>query len=343
MTITREVTTPPQGSVRSGSARKDASGHPSLIDRMVANGTFLLLPLLILVVIMTIASDAFLATGNLFNIMRTAAVVSIIGVGQTFVITSRNIDLSVGSMLAVVMAVVGTFVVDGLPILAAVVLAMVLGALLGALNGLIVAWLRVPALLATLGTLITFRGAVQQYMEGSYFTRFPESLVLLGQGAWGIVPVPVVLALVVATVGWLLYRYTRLGRYAVAIGGNEKAAVLAGINVRLWKVIIYAFQGTLVGLAAIVMMGRLNAAHPSVGQLMELHVIAGVVLGGTLLYGGRGFIWGTLLGMLVIGVLENGLLLAGLGFFWQQIFLGVMIIAAVALQLSRHSGRGSTE
>lgn len=314
----------------------------AVLDRLVDTGTFLIVPLVIIVVALTLYTDTFMSTGNLFRIARTAAVVSIIGIGQTFVITSGNIDLSVGSMLALIMALTGTFIVGGGSIPVAILLAMALGVIFGVINGLIVARLRVPALLATLGTLITFRGAVMQYMDGDYHVRFPELLVLLGQGAYGPVPIPVIIAAGVAVIGWLLYRYTRFGRYAVAIGGNERAAILAGINVRRWKVIIFGFQGLLVGLASIVMMGRLNAAHPSTGQLMELHVIAGVVLGGTLLFGGKGFIFGTLLGMLLIGVLENGLLLAGLGFFWQQIFLGLLLIFAVALQLARHS-KNSTD
>lgn len=325
-------------SVEPGTSTTERRFSPSgALDRMVNSGTFLIVPLVIIVVALTLYTDTFMSTGNLFRIARTASVVAIIGVGQTFVITSGNIDLSVGSMLALVMSLTGTFVVGGGSIPIAILIALALGATFGIINGLIISWLRVPALLATLGTLITFRGAVMQYMDGDYHVRFPDALVLMGQGAYGPVPVPVIIAGGVAIIGALLYRYTRFGRYAVAIGGNERAAVLAGINVRRWKIAIFAFQGVLVGLASIVMMGRLNAAHPSTGQLMELHVIAGVVLGGTLLFGGRGFILGTLLGMLLIGVLENGLLLAGLGFFWQQIFLGLLLIFAVALQLARQN------
>lgn len=318
---------------------KAQTGFSRALDRLVSSGTFLIVPIAGLVVIMSIASPVFLDSGNLFNILRTASIFAIIGVGQTFVMTAGQIDLSVGSMLAIVMVGTGVLVVDDWPIPVAILFAVVFGAFLGTLNGLVVAWLRVPALLATLGTLITFRGIVQEYSAGSYVTRFPESLVYLGQGMVGPIPVPVIIATFIALVGWLLFRFTRLGRYAVAIGGNERAAIIAGINVRLWKVIIYAFQGSLVGVASVVMMARLNAAHPSTGQLVELHVIAGVVIGGTLLFGGRGLVWGTVLGMVLIGILENGLLLAGLGFFWQQIFLGLLIIGAVAFQLSRKTNK----
>jgi len=296
---------------------------------------FLVLPLLLIIIGMTLATDKFLTTNNLFNIMRTASVFIVIGIGQTFVITSANIDLSVGSMLALVAGLTGTYLVTGGSVVVAILLALSLGVLFGMVNGLIVTRLGVPALLATLGTLVAYRGMIQEYMRGDYHVKFPQPIVYLGQGMIGPVPVPVIIALLVAVLGAVLLRYTRFGRYCIAIGGNEDAARLAGINVNRWKTIVYAFQGLLVGLGSIMMMGRLNAAHPSIGQGMELHVIAGVVLGGTSLFGGRGSILGTVLGMLLIGVLENGLLLAGLGFFWQQIFLGMLIILSVAVQTAR--------
>jgi ribose/xylose/arabinose/galactoside ABC-type transport system permease subunit len=210
---------------------------------------------------------------------------------------------------------------------------------MGALNGVIVTKLKIPALLATLGVLVTYRGAVQEYMYGSYHVRFPESLRFLGQGSWLGVPMPVWIALAVAILGFLILRHTRFGRHVIAVGSNEQAAARAGINVDRVKIGVFALQGFLVGVAAILFMGRLNSAHPSFGIGMELHIIAGVVLGGTLLFGGYGTIIGTVLGMILIGVLENGLLLAGAGFFWQQIFLGLLIIASVGTQLYFHRRR----
>jgi ribose transport system permease protein len=296
---------------------------------------FLVLPLLLIMLGLALATDKFFTANNLFNIMRTASVFMVIGVGQTFVITSANIDLSVGSMLALIAALAGTYLATGGSVIVAILMALALGIVFGALNGLIVTRLGVPALLATLGTLVAYRGIVQEYMQGDYHVSFPDPIVFIGQGMIGPVPVPVIIALSVAVIGSLLLRFTRFGRYCIAIGGNEDATRLAGINVNRWKTIVFAFQGLLVGLASIMLMGRLNAAHPSIGQGLELHVIAGVVLGGTSLFGGKGSIMGTVLGMLLIGVLENGLLLAGLGFFWQQIFLGMLIIFAVAVQTSR--------
>jgi ribose transport system permease protein len=323
---------------QSVSDRRQTRSKWSTLRRLLDRTNFLVVPLVIFIVALSLLTDTFLTSQNLFNIMRAAAVYIIIGVGQTLVITSANIDLSVGSMMALVMALSGTYLVQGVSVPVTILLALALGALLGLFNGLIVTRLHVPALLATLGTLVTYRGIVHEYMGHQYYTRLPSGIVYMGQGMVGPVPVPVIIALAVAFIGVLIYRYTRFGRYAVAIGGNEEAAVLAGINVRLWKTLIFAFQGLLVGLAAMVLMGRLNAVHPSVGQGAELHVIAGTVLGGTLLFGGAGTIGGMVLGMLLIGVLENGLLLARLGFFWQQIFLGLLIIFAVAVQIARQRG-----
>lgn len=302
-------------------------------------GNFLIVPILIIVVVLALVEPKFVSPVNIENIVRLAAIYIIMGVGQTFVMTSANIDLSIGSMAALIMALIGTVVLGGHGVPLGIAIALILGLAFGVLNGVIVTKLKVPALLATLGVLVTYRGVVQEYMYGSYHVRFPESLRFLGQGSLIGVPMPVVVALAVAIAGWLILRYTRFGRHVIAVGSNEQAAQRAGINVDRVKIGVFALQGFLVGLAAILFMGRLNSAHPSFGIGLELHIIAGVVLGGTLLFGGYGTILGTVLGLMLIGILENGLLLAGAGFFWQQIFLGMLIIAAVAVQLYFHRKR----
>lgn len=301
--------------------------------RFLREANLLILPTILLVVALSFFSDAFLTSHNITNILRTASIFVILGVGQTFVITSANIDLSIGSMMALVMALTAELlIVHDVAVLPAFVVAVAIGAALGVLNGVIVTKLKVPALLATLGGLIAYRGAVQQFMYGGQYVGFPEGVVILGRGMWGPVPVPVGIAAICAVLGMLLLRYTRFGRYAIAIGSDEQAARRAGINVDRWKIAVFAFQGAMVGIAGMVLMGRMNAANPNMGALNELHVIAGVVLGGTMLFGGYGTVLGMVLGMFVIGVLENGLLLAGAGFFWQQIFLGALIVLAVASQ-----------
>lgn len=304
-----------------------------LAGRFFREANLLIAPTILLVIALSLFSDVFFTSHNITNILRTASIFVILGVGQTFVITSANIDLSIGSMMALVMALTAELlIVHDLPTVLAFIFAVAVGALLGVLNGLIVTKLKVPALLATLGGLIAYRGAVQQFMYGGQYVGFPDSVVILGRGMWGPVPVPVGIAAISAAFGILLLRYTRFGRYAVSIGSNEQAARRAGINVDRWKIAVFAFQGAMVGIAGMVLMGRMNAANPNMGALNELHVIAGTVLGGTMLFGGYGTVLGMVLGMVLIGILENGLLLAGAGFFWQQIFLGALIVLAVASQ-----------
>lgn len=309
--------------------------------RRVTDINLLIVPLIGIVILLSLFSDSFLTTSNFQNLLRIAAFFIVLGVGQTFVITSGNIDLSIGSMLALVMALVSFELVDpGLPIGLVVLGSVVIGAFFGAINGLIVTVLKIPALLATLGGLIAYRGIVQQYMYGGQYAGFPDEIVAIGRGSIGIMPISVIIAAGAVALGIFLFRYTRFGRYSIAIGSNEEAARRAGIKVDRWKVAIFAFQGAMVGVAALMLMGRMNAAHPNMGAMSELHVIAGVVLGGTLLFGGYGTIFGTVLAMILIAVLENGLMLAGAGFYWQQIFLGLLIIAAVAIQMLRVRQRG---
>lgn len=300
----------------------------------------LVLPLVFFIIAFSLLHERFLTSTNLLNVARAASVTTVIGVGMTFLITSRNLDLSVGSMLGLTMAIAGTAMKwHGVPVPLAMLLALVSGALLGLLNGLVVTVFRVPALLATLGTLVAYRGILNQYMYGETASRFPDVVVFLGQGMVGPIPVPVIVAAVAVVAGMFVYRHTRFGRYAVAIGGNEEAAKRAGINVDLWKVMFFTVQGTLCGLAAIIYLGQLNATHPSIGTGLELHIIAGTILGGTMLFGGYGSVGGMALGMYLIDVLENGLVLAGAGFFVQQIFLGILLIVAVAAQLAQRRRR----
>ena len=316
------------------------SGHKSNLMSLAGRVHLLVLPLIFFMIAFTLMHDRFFTSTNLLNVARAASVTTVIGVGMTFLITSRNIDLSVGSMLGLTMAISGTAMKwYGVPVPLGVLIAVVTGALLGLVHGLVVTRLKVPALLATLGTLVAYRGMVNQYMYGETASRFDPALVWLGQGMVGPIPVPVIVAVVIVAVGMFAYRYTRFGRYAVAIGGNEEAARRAGIRVDFWKVVFFAVQGGLCGIAAVLYLGQLNATHPSIGTAMELHIIAGTILGGTLLFGGFGSVGGMALGMFLIDLLENGLVLAGAGFFLQQIFLGMLLIAAVAAQLAQRRRR----
>lgn len=299
-------------------------------------------PTIFALILLAMFSDRFFTVENQLNILRTAAAAIIIGVGQTFVITARQIDLSVGSSMAVVMCLTGFLVLDGYPLILCFAFALAVGLALGLINGLIVSYLRVPALLATLGTLVLFRGAIQEVMYGSYHVRFPVEFVQIGQSSTFGVPNLVWAAAVVAVVGYVVMTRLRFGRYIVATGGNPDAAMIGGIQTKRIIITAFVLQGLLVAIAAFLLMGRMNSAHPTVGQGLELHIIAGVILGGTSLFGGVGRIWGMAIAMYLIAVLENGLLLAGAGFFWQQILLGVLLVTSVAIQVRRNDRGGSS-
>ena len=296
-----------------------------------------------LYILLIIGSDRFLAVTNQMNITRQAAVFLIIAIGQTFVISSRGIDLSVGSAVGFVGCLMATVIDAGVPVPLAILFAVALGMTIGAVNGLVITKLNVNPLIATLGMLVALRGATHLYMGSNTVTRLPETLKFLGQGFIGPVPVAALIALAMAIIGWWLFYHTKFGRYATSIGSNESAVGLVGLNVDRQKILIYMFQGACVGIAAAVLVGRLNAASPTLGLNYELHIIAGVVLGGTALYGGVGTIWGTVLGILTIGIVENGMVLIGADFHLQRVLIGILLVAAVAYQGFRRRRLGSGE
>ena len=292
----------------------------------------LLIALVVLYVGIALWSDRFLSVFNQMNITRQVAVYLIIAMGQTFVISSRGIDLSVGSVLGFVGCVVAQMIDAGTPVPVGIAAAVALGTLFGTINGVVITKLKVNPLIATLGMLVALRGLTHILMGSTAVTRLPSSLVFLGQGFVGPVPMPAIVAACVAVVCWWLYYHTRFGRYTASIGSNEEACGLTGIPVDRQKILIYALQGACVGLAAVLLVGRLNAASPDLGLNYELHIIAAVVLGGTALHGGIGTIFGTILGIFTIGVIENGMVLVGANFHVQRVLIGVLLVAAVAYQ-----------
>ena len=314
--------------------------RPSTMDSLwdrVANLPFLnvLVAIVILYGVFTyLTGDTFNTANNQITIMRAAAIFLILAVGQTLVMTTGGIDISTGSMVGVVGAIIGSGLQAGSidPILA-IPYALLLGAVLGAINGFNVTVLGVPPLLATLGTFVAYRGFTQHYMGVNLVTGLPDVVVAIGRSTYFGIPISVYVAILVAILGWFVLNRTLYGRYITAIGSNARAAEATRINVKLITASTYAIQGALAGLAALVLMGRLNSSSAAMGEGLELHVIAAVVLGGTYLFGGRSTMIGAVLGVYLIGMLENGLIQTGAGFFVQKMILGALIIAAVALQL----------
>lgn len=294
-----------------------------------------LIALIVLIAVVASQSPNFFTVNNLFNILQQTSVNAIMAVGMTLVILTAGIDLSVGSLLALTGAVAASIVGLEVNALLAVAAALGLGAFIGAVTGTIVAKGKVQAFIATLVMMLLLRGVTMVYTDGSPVnTGFNENADLFGWFGIGRplgIPTPVWLMAVVFLAAWYMLHHTRLGRYIYALGGNEAATRLSGINVSRVKIIVYALSGMLAALAGTIEVARLSSAQPTAGTGYELDAIAAVVLGGTSLAGGRGTILGTLVGAFVIGFLADGLIMMGVSEFWQMVIKGIVIIIAVII------------
>lgn len=301
-----------------------------------------LIALLLMCVAMSFLSENFVTTDNLFNVLRQTSVNLCISVGMTLVILTGGIDLSVGSVLALSGAIAAGMATDGFAIASADTYigftfwgcclgALLTGALLGAFNGALVTKFKVPPFVATLGVMTIARGLTMLYTGGFPITDLGGGFEFLGTGWFLGVPMPVWVAIGVIVAFALYMKHTRTGRYIYAIGGNERAALLSGIRVNKVKLLVYTLAGMLAALAGILVTARLDSAQPNAGTGYELDAIAAVVIGGASLSGGRGSIIGTVVGALIIGVLNNGLVLLDVSPFWQQVVKGFVILIAVVL------------
>lgn len=304
----------------------------------------ILVALLVVCAILSVATDNFLTGSNLTNIIIQSSVVGIAAVGATFVIVTAGIDLSVGSNVVLSSIVAALAMKQGVPGGVALLIAMGVGMAIGAFNGFSITALRLTPFIATLAVLAMGRGLALQLSEGRTIFDFPASFTFLGSGILFGIRAPLVAFLVVFLIGYLVLSRTTFGHQVYALGGNREAARLAGIPVRRVEFTVYAIAGLCAGLAAIVLTGRLNSALPSAAAGLELQVIAAIVIGGTSLFGGRGNMIGTLIGVLLIGVINNGLTLLNVSPFWVQfaqgavIFLAVLVDAVNQRRLGRTSG-----
>lgn len=294
-----------------------------------------LLGLLVLMIFVSVISPSFLSIDNLLNILRQTSINAIIAMGMTFVILTAGIDLSVGSILAFAGAVCATLIAADTPLIIALLTTLTIGAALGAASGTIVAYFGVQAFIATLVAMTIVRGGVLVFTDGRPISTGNHEVSNLfyevGGGYIAGIPIPVIIAAIVFVICWYVLNHTRLGRYTYAIGGNEQVTKLAGVRVARVKVAVYAISGALAALAGIILTARLESAQPTAGLAYELDAIAAVVLGGTSLAGGRGRITGTLIGALIIGVLNNALNILDVSSYFQMIAKGSVILLAVVL------------
>jgi len=256
---------------------------------------------------------------------------------MTFVITKGGIDLSVGAAMALSTCVTFSLLDGGLHYIPALVVLFTLSALLGAINGLVVTYLAVPALIATLGTMVTFRGVALLHSAGELYYGLPPELVWLGQGKIAGIPVPVYIAALFIFIAHWLFNNTTFGLHVRAVGGNQEAARLAGIRVNRITITVYCFMGIAVGLGGLLWMARIDGTQATLGTAMEIHVIAATIIGGTSLFGGRGTLYGTVLGGLLLTMLNNALVIAGVEFFWQLVAIGIIVISAVTINNIREN------
>ncbi|MEK4533784.1 ribose ABC transporter permease [Solibacillus sp. FSL K6-1554] len=292
-----------------------------------------LLGLFLIVIVITILNPSFMTTDNILNILRQVSISALIAFGMTFVILTGGIDLSVGSTLALTGAVAATMLASGIDPVLTILAALLLGAILGAVNGVIIAKGKVAPFIATLATMTIYRGLTLVYTDGRPVSDLGNEITfqMLGKGYFFGIPVPVCTMILAFIVLYVIMHKTTFGRRVYAVGGNEAASKLSGINVDRVKIAVYSLTGMLAALSALILTSRLNSAQPTAGTSYELDAIAAVVLGGTSLTGGKGWIFGTLVGALIIGVLNNGLNLIGVSSFFQQVVKGIVILIAVLI------------
>lgn len=301
-----------------------------------------LIALVVLCVVIAVLSDKFLTMDNGWNVLRQISVNICISVGMTLIVLTAGIDLSVGSVLALCGAITAGLLKNGIrmpsadlfigfTLLGALLAGIIAGALLGLFNGFVITKFKVPPFVGTLAMLTIARGLTMLWTQGHPISNLGPSFSVIGTGWLLGIPVPVWIAGWVVLIAVFITRQTRLGRYIYAIGGNENAAILSGISINKVKLIVYSIAGALAAVGGIMVTSRLDSAQPNAGTGYELDAIAAVVIGGTSLSGGKGSIGGRVMGAVIIGVLNNGLVLLNVSPFWQQVVKGAVILIAVII------------
>lgn len=285
----------------------------------------------ILIVILSAVSPAFLTSTNIINILRQISVIGIMAVGMTFVIATGGIDLSVGAVMAL-SGVISTSLVKGesqVPLIMSLMAGLFIGLLCGAFSGFFISKLQVPEFIATLATMTITRGMCYVYTDGRPITGFRNDYKIIGTGSLGFIPIPVIIFLIIVILGVFFLNFTQFGRHVLAVGGNEKAAIVSGINAARIKFTCYIISGVTSAVSGIVLAARTQTGQPVAGEGFELDAITAVVIGGASLAGGSGSVFGAVIGMLIIGVMTNGLDLLNVSSYYQKVIKGIIILIAV--------------
>ncbi|MGI6168482.1 MAG: ABC transporter permease [Christensenellales bacterium] len=296
----------------------------------------ILIILLLMVIAITLATNRFIQPQNLINIIRQISFIAIIGMGVTFIIITGGIDLSSGSVCGLVSALATMSGKSADSLVVGLLVGLAIGAVAGLINGFFIAKTKIPPFIATLGMMEIARGIALLVTNGRPVGGIHRGFAFLGGGDIFGIPVPIIVLLIVTVLMFLLLNKTPFGRKVMAVGGNEQAAIISGINVGKIKVLVYTLGGLLAAVAGILMTGRVDSGQPTLGLGYEMDAVASAVIGGTSLSGGVGSIWGTLGGALVIGVINNGMELLSVNAYWQQIVKGAIIIAAVVLDQAKN-------
>lgn len=308
---------------------------PASIRRTLARVPGAAYLLLLLVIGFGYTNPLFFSPQNLSNIGLQAVVLTIVALGMTLVILTEGIDLSIGPLLGLTGVVFGMLLLAGMPLWVAAVAALGVGVLAGSVNGALIAYVGMPPFIVTLGMFGIAQSLAMVLTKGNSVTGLPRSIRWFNEGVWAGVPIPIWAAVAIFALTWTLLYRTKFGRYIFAIGGNRHALTLSGVSVRRYQTAVYAYAGLLTAIASFIMTARMNAAHPTVAIGLEFDAIAAVILGGTSFERGYGGIGGTVIGVIAVSVLRNGLNLIGLGTEWQVAAVGLVIISAVAIDALR--------
>jgi len=295
-----------------------------------------LLILAAIITIFSLLSPVFLTMTNWMNILRQVSMMAIVAVGFTMLLISGGLDLSIGSQIGVMGIVSGLLLTAGVNPILAVFIGVVATSVIGAFNGLIIVKFKVPPMMATIAMLTALRGLAFILCDGLPIYEIPKSIKFVGQGLlWGVIPVPVVIMLIIIALGIILLNKTYIGRYLFAVGSNSEATRLCGINVGQVKILSYTITGFLCGIAGIIMLGRVSSGQPNAADGFELDVLTAVVLGGVSVNGGRGSVSFAMIGVIIIGVLSNGMMLVGLSEYWQKLVKGAVLLIVIIIDSVR--------